>query len=57
MANPSEAGWTAPLRTELLENGLKVLPLGEHTAPLVSVWCWSKVGSRDELPGLTSVSH
>lgn len=57
MANPSEAGWTAPLRTELLENGLKVLLLGEHTAPLVSVWCWYKVGSRDERPGLTGVSH
>ena len=29
----------------------------EHTAPLVSVWCWYRVGSRDELPGLTGVSH
>ena len=41
----------------MLENGLKVLLLEEHTAPLVSVWCWYKVGSRDELPGLTGVSH
>ena len=28
-----------------------------HTAPLVSVWCWYRVGSRDEGPGLTGVSH
>lgn len=41
----------------MLENGLKVLLLEEHTAPLVSVWCWYKVGSRDERPGLTGVSH
>jgi zinc protease len=26
-------------------------------APLVSVWCWYKVGSRDERPGLTGISH
>ena len=28
-----------------------------RTAPLVSVWCWYKVGSKDERPGLTGVSH
>lgn len=28
-----------------------------HTAPLVSVWCWYRVGSGDELPGRTGVSH
>src|SRR5688572_15410255 len=42
---------------ELLENGLKVLIREEHTAPLASVWCWYKVGSKDEGPGLTGVSH
>ena len=28
-----------------------------HTAPLVSVWCWYRVGSKDEHSGLTGVSH
>jgi zinc protease len=28
-----------------------------HTAPLASVWCWYRVGSRDEGPGVTGVSH
>jgi len=42
---------------QVLENGLKVLIREEHTAPLASVWCWYKVGSRDEGPGLTGVSH
>ncbi len=40
-----------------LENGLKVLIQEEHTAPLASVWCWYKVGSKHEPPGLTGVSH
>src|SRR5438067_5280522 len=41
----------------LLGNGLKVLIHEEHTAPLASVWCWYKAGSKDERPGLTGVSH
>jgi zinc protease len=44
-------------RAALLDNGLKVLVAEVHTAPLASVWCWYKVGSRDELPGRTGVSH
>jgi zinc protease len=36
---------------------LRVLVREEHTAPLASVWCWYKVGSKDEAPGLTGVSH
>jgi zinc protease len=40
-----------------LDNGLKVLVQPVHTAPLVSVWCWYRVGSRDEGPGRTGVSH
>ena len=40
-----------------LDNGLKVLVQELHTAPLVSVWCWYRVGSRDEGPGRTGVSH
>jgi zinc protease len=40
-----------------LDNGLKILVHELHTAPLVSVWCWYRVGSGDELPGRTGVSH
>jgi zinc protease len=49
MTNPAEA--------RQLDNGLKVIVQEEHTAPLASVWCWYKVGSKDERPGLTGVSH
>lgn len=45
------------VRETVLDNGLKVLVQEVHTAPLASVWCWYRVGSRDEMPGLTGVSH
>ena len=45
------------VREEFLDNGLRVLVQEVHTAPLASVWCWYRVGSKDELPGLTGISH
>jgi zinc protease len=45
------------VREEVLGNGLKVLVREVHTAPLASVWCWYRVGSKDEGPGMTGVSH
>ena len=44
-------------RVTVLDNGLRVLVREVHTAPLVSVWCWYRVGSKDERAGLTGVSH
>jgi zinc protease len=46
-----------PIRAVQLDNGLNVLVREVHTAPLASVWCWYRVGSKDEVPGLTGVSH
>ncbi len=40
-----------------LSNGLTVLLKEVHTAPLISFWVWYRVGSRNELPGQTGVSH
>ena len=45
------------MTSAVLDNGLKVLVAEVHTAPLASVWCWYKVGSKDEVTGLTGVSH
>lgn len=47
----------SPVREQVLDNGLRVLVQEVHTAPLASVWCWYKVGSKDEGPGITGVSH
>lgn len=40
-----------------LSNGLTVLLKEIHTAPLISSWVWYRVGSRDEAPPLTGISH
>lgn len=40
-----------------LENGLLVLLREIHSAPIISLWTWYRVGSRYEKPGLTGISH
>jgi len=45
------------LRSMILENGLQVLALESHTAPVATFWVWYRVGSRNELPGFTGISH
>jgi zinc protease len=57
MTLPVVAPHHSLVRTDLLSNGLKVMVQAIHTAPLVSVWCWYRVGSGDEMPGRTGVSH
>ena len=48
---------TPALRRTQLDNGLTIFVQEMRTAPLVSVWCWYKVGSKDERSGQTGVSH
>jgi len=40
-----------------LPNGLKVLLKEIHSAAIISHWIWYRVGSRDEIPGGTGLSH
>jgi predicted Zn-dependent peptidase len=40
-----------------LKNGLTLLVLEDHSAPVVSYQVWYKVGSRNERPGITGISH
>jgi zinc protease len=40
-----------------LPNGLQLILREAHDAPVASFWVWYRVGSRNELPGLTGVSH
>jgi zinc protease len=40
-----------------LSNGLQIMLKEIHTAPIVSNWIWYRVGSRDEVPGITGISH
>lgn len=52
----SQAG-AGPIISTRLDNGLLVLLKPIHTAPLISQWVWYRVGSRNERPGITGISH
>ncbi|MBI3742318.1 MAG: insulinase family protein, partial [Chloroflexi bacterium] len=40
-----------------LDNGLKILLKPIRTAPVATFWVWYRVGSRNEVPGITGISH
>jgi len=46
-----------PITKTQLSNGLTVLLKEIHTAPIISNWVWYRVGSRNEMPGITGASH
>ncbi|MFH7024414.1 MAG: M16 family metallopeptidase [Heteroscytonema crispum UTEX LB 1556] len=41
----------------VLKNGLIVLTKEVHTAPVVTVQVWYKIGSRNEEPGVNGIAH
>ena len=47
---------TPTVRTTL-SNGLTVLLREVHTAPVATFWAWYRVGSRNEVLGITGISH
>jgi len=48
---------TENVRKTVLENGLIVLTKEVHTAPVVTVQVWYKIGSRNEEPGVNGIAH
>ncbi|MBN3959987.1 pitrilysin family protein [Nostoc sp. NMS8] len=48
---------TENVRKTVLENGLTVLTKEVHTAPVVTVQVWYKVGSRNEESGVNGIAH
>jgi zinc protease len=40
-----------------LKNGMKILVQEDHTIPTVALYFFYRVGSRDERPGITGISH
>jgi zinc protease len=45
------------IRKTVLNNGLTVVLREMHHAPVASFWVWYRVGSRNEVPGITGISH
>ncbi|MBI3543492.1 MAG: insulinase family protein [Deltaproteobacteria bacterium] len=58
-AGCSHAHWRPDYKVhrEKLPNGLTVLYVEDHTAPVVSYTTWFKVGSAWEKPGSTGIAH
>ncbi len=48
---------TQGVRETVLDNGLTVLTKEVHTAPVVTVQVWYKIGSRNESPGVNGIAH
>jgi len=46
-----------PVQETVLANGLKVLGVDRPESPTATVQLWYKVGSRNERPGITGISH
>jgi zinc protease len=42
---------------ETLKNGLKVILMEDHSVPVISRWTFYRVGSENERPGITGISH
>ena len=45
------------VKVHTLANGLKVLLVEDHNIPSIALYTFFRVGSRNERPGLTGVSH
>src|ERR1700693_2773599 len=56
-SGPARAGMSDAVKAQTLPNGLRVLVLENHKAPLATFNVFYKVGSRNEQFGKTGISH
>jgi zinc protease len=56
-AAPAISPATLAVERHTLKNGMVVLTHEDHSVPACTFWQWYKVGSRDERPGITGISH
>src|SRR5579864_8821138 len=47
----------ADVKTDSLSNGMKILVQEDHNIPNVAMYLFYKIGSRNEHPGATGLSH
>jgi zinc protease len=55
--NEGKVGTNVKIQEDKLENGLKILVLEDHSAPVVAVQVWYRVGSRNEHIGIRGLAH
>ncbi len=46
-----------PVKKHVLDNGMRLLVLEDHSTPAINMQIWYHVGSKNERPGITGVSH
>src|SRR5438093_12104856 len=46
-----------PVQEHVLDNGLKVRLLSDRSLPIATLYSFFRVGSRNERPGITGISH
>jgi len=51
------AAEAAKIESRTLGNGLEVVVWPDHDIPNVAMYLWYRVGSRNEYPGITGISH
>ncbi len=56
-ANAVEGQQEFPVSTRTLKNGMKVLVQTDHSIPNVALYIFYRIGSRNERPGTTGLSH
>ncbi len=53
-----QQAWSATRAAEFaLKNGMKVIVVPDHRAPVVTHMVWYKVGAADEPPGVSGIAH
>ena len=57
LAGPAQGGIGAQITNFTLANGLEVVVIPDHRAPVVTHMVWYKVGSADETAGKSGLAH
>lgn len=57
MAGTPAKGQEFPVQSKTLKNGMKVLVQSDHSIPNVALYIFYRIGSRNEHPGTTGLSH
>ncbi len=55
VAQDNPLGWK--ITKTQLDNGMKIVVLEDHSTPSVAYQIWYHVGSKNERPGITGISH
>ena len=57
LAGPALAADDGKVANFLLDNGMEVVVIPDHRAPIVTHMVWYKIGSADEPPGKSGIAH